>query len=288
MNITPIKLNSTYNNSKESHLLSSKRCLNSGLEHLKKVPYDTLVAYSNISFQGLFQKKLTLKRCTKDYLQVSNLASLPLENIHVKFLNKRPVKNAYNLEQLKFPYGSIGMKTGLNELIQSREFYQCAGIGILDKKESSQFLAHIYNGTYVEDIADTLRGIIKSDNLPFDKNRFEISVLPGCEKDTKYTIQHILKALDSIEDGISMLVNYVHFNKKDYDCLSMHNGELFASNGIHRLAASNTNSMFYFNNPAAKLDYARYSKLMADTLNDANYDIYKSGRIYKDFKKEMK
>ena len=117
---------------------------------------------------------------------------------------------------------------------------------------------------------------LRNSMYQIDKNRFEISVLPGCEKDTKYTIQHILKALDSIEDGISMLVNYVHFNKKDYDCLSMHNGELFASNGIHRLAASNTNSMFYFNNPAAKLDYARYSKLMADTLNDANYDIYKS------------
>ena len=256
-----------------------------GLKGLN-IPSQTFAAYSNINFQGGLFHGLSLKKSTKNYLRVSNYLSFPLENVPCRSFNRKKI-NAYNIDQMKYPYGSIGMKTDFSDLIQSRDFIQCAGLAIFDSKSNSQFLAHIYNKTYVEDIYDTL--IKAFSPLSFkEKDRLSIFILPGCEKDTKYTLNHILKALDMIDDDLSTSVCYVHFNKKNYDCLSLHEGRIFASDDIYEHGLTNTENMCYFNNPVLLgQDYIRgeISKLLEKNEILA---VQKVNRVYADFKLEKK
>ncbi len=252
----------------------------------KSIQPQYFAAYSNINFCGLTLQKLSLKKSTKDYLQISNRFSSSLENISCKLLNKKDL-TAYNIDQMKYPYGSIGMKTSFSDLIQSRDFYQCAGLVIFDNKNKEQFLAHIYNKTYIEDIQDTLLKAFPRDSFK-EKERLSIFILPGCDKDTKFTINHILKALDMIDEDLSLSSCFIHFNRKNYDCLSVHDGKIFASDEIYKYRLTNTEDMFFFNNPVT-LGYDYMRKEIAKLIDkNVNSVLQKANRIYIDFKREVK
>lgn len=243
--------------------------------------------FPNINFCGLTLPKLSLKKSTRNFLKVGNYFSSPLENIPCSQLNKKNYI-AYNINQMKYPYGSIGIKTDFSELIQSRDFFQCAGILIIDNKENKQFLAHVYNKTYIEDIYDTFLKAFSIEAFK-EKGRLDVFILPGCEKDTKYTISHIFKALDMVDNGISFLVSYVHFNKTNYDCLSVHEGQIFASDDIYKLSLENPDNIFSFNNPIA-----RGESNFRDGISKLYFElekilsVQKVNRFYTDFKKEIK
>lgn len=242
--------------------------------------------FPNINFCGLVFPKLSLKKSAKDYLKVGNYFSAPLENVSCNLLNKKNYV-AYSIDQLKYPYGSMGIKTDFSDLIQSRDFLQCAGVVIVDKKENKQFLAHVYNKTYIEDIYETLIKAFSADSFK-EKDRLDVFILPGCEKDTKYTMNHILKALDMVDDGLSLSACYVHFNKKNYDCLSVLGGKIFASDDIYKSSQVNPSDVFAFNNPIVHgYDYLRseVSKLVSQ---NETVSVQKANRIYADFKKEIK
>ena len=285
MQISPIKycylINTNFNSLKSISVENQKNFSIS-----QKSAFKELTGYSNISFGSILLPQISLKKSAQNYLRVSQLCSTPLENISCKLLNKRKF-NAYNIDQMEYPYGSIGAKTDFSDLIQSRDFYQCAGLAILDRKENQQFLAHRFHKTYIEDIYETLINVF-SPQAYKEKQRLDIWILPGCEKDTKYTVNHILKALDMVDEGLSSSVYFVHFNRKNYGCLCVNNGGIFASDNIYKYALTNTDNMYYFNNPEY-LDAYQLKLQMSKAVQDENTaDVCKANRVYKDFKKEIK
>lgn len=242
--------------------------------------------YSNINFRaGADKLSDALKSLKKCFNMAGNNDSLPLKITDINLLNNnKKIRKAYHIYQMTLPGGSKGLKTPFQDLILSDKFYQCAGLGIVDKKNNQQFMGHIFNKTYIEDIAEQLLEVFDK-KLYKTEGRLEIYILPGIFEESKYTVKHILKALKMIDEKLPDKVRFVHFSNKDYRCLGMHKGRLFATNDIHSMAETNPDTMCYFKNPDALdinfMDWLRYKE--DDTLSELE-----RMRIYRDYKKEIK
>lgn len=136
-------------------------------------------------------------------------------------------KKGTEINNFKYPYGTISKATSINEPIYTYDIYQCAGLAIIDKKNNKHYLAHVEGHCPIRNLAEDI------DKSFEDKDNLEIFIVPGTSKETAKTIDTITSALDMVKPELSKSAEYKHFEDKGKSYLVVYNGEIFASNYVN-------------------------------------------------------
>lgn len=123
-----------------------------------------------------------------------------------------------------YDYPAFKKADSLNHVITTSGLWQCAALVIINKKEGWHYLAHVTATTGSEDILNNFK-----DNKINPKG-CDIYVLPGIEKQTKYTVGEILTALETVDKNLPEKVQFVHF-APDVITVASYNGDVWAVKG---------------------------------------------------------
>ncbi len=135
------------------------------------------------------------------------------------------VKESIHLSNFDKLEGSLAVSSGFDGSVLSTDgLLQCAGVAIVDRKQSIQSLIHCYVCEEPSDMKKMLEYILKHSN-PKD---LEVSIIPGCRATTCTTIDGVNDLIKQIYPQVN--INYMNFPKnikrtKDLAVI-LKNGEL--------------------------------------------------------------
>lgn len=106
------------------------------------------------------------------------------------------IKESIHLTNFDKLDGSLAVSSGFDGTVLSTDgLFQCAGLSIVDRKQSLQSLIHCYAWEEPSDMKKMLEYILKHSK----PNDLEISLIPGCRATTCNTI-----------DGVNDLIKQIH------------------------------------------------------------------------------
>lgn len=140
-----------------------------------------------------------------------NPTKLPLSNEKFKGFE---ISNFYQ------PNGSIAIQTRLKSSLMTSGLYQCAAISLVDKEHNLQTLLHLCPTINKNSNLKLLKYLVSN----CDKNKLEVSIVPGCDNDTDGTITLVMDFLK--ENCPNAKINFMDFPDDYHDTVVLHNGIL--------------------------------------------------------------
>ena len=117
-----------------------------------------------------------------------------------------PIEESIHLTNFDKLDGSLAVSSGFDGSVLSTDgLFQCAGLSVIDKRQSVQSLVHCFAWEVTSDMKKMLEYILKHSN---PKN-LEISLIPGCRATTCSTVDGINDLVKQIYPNVK--VNYMRF-----------------------------------------------------------------------------